>query len=555
MPIICTPTTIWKNFSVTEEPSFISAGKKEENGYVKEDGYVLGRNAGGERIKIFVKTVKKGEEKCPAVIVFNDYYVNDDDALLTRIAESGFFAVMVDIAGKTDKTDSFTVYPDKINYANLCFSNFELREINEDVIKTCWYEWCGVAKYVLAYLRSLKTVTTIGGLGINGGATTLWHLLASEQLSCAVFLNNTGWSAYEGRSKFLSSSEDGYSDGKVAYVAGIEPQSYASHVKCPTMILSCTNSHKFDVDRAHDTLARIGDEYYTSISYSVNRKSLMSKSTLENAFIFFDKFLLNKKTELPPLIDVENEEGEEIKVKVTLQDKNLKELFLYVSEGVMETNKRCWQKIAECDLKAQDYSFTFKPNVGYGFTAWFVKAVYKNGYEICSRICGKTFETKELPLPKAEKIIYSSRLENFETKFGPSDEEKFPSAVDVLGEVEVEMKYGPLKMQGITCKNGVNTFSIFAEKKKPDSGAIIMFDAYIKEGGNVTVRLVTDYFGQKIVYSAVAKIVGEDIWQNVKFAVTSFKTAEGLPLKSYDNVEAIEFCSDKEFLINNALWV
>ena len=110
-------------------------------------------------------------------------------------------------------------------------------------------------------------------------------------------------------------------------------------------------------------------------------------------------------------------------------------------------------------------------------------------------------------------------------------------------------------MQGITCKSGVNTFSISAEKVKPESDALIMFDAFVKEGGDITVKLITDYFGQKTVYSATAKVVGEEIWQNVKFSVNAFKTAEGIPLKSYDKVDAIEFYSDKEYLINNALWV
>ena len=76
-------------------------------------------------------------------------------------------------------------------------------------------------------------------------------------------------------------------------------------------------------------------------------------------------------------------------------------------------------------------------------------------------------------------------------------------------------------MQGITCKSGVNTFSIFAEKIKPDRGAIIMFDAFVKKAGDVTVSLIADYFGKKMVYSATARLVGEEIWQNVKFSVTA----------------------------------
>ena len=56
-------------------------------------------------------------------------------------------------------------------------------------------------------------------------------------------------------------------------------------------------------------------------------------------------------------------------------------------------------------------------------------------------------------------------------------------------------------------------------------------------------------------YSASASITGGEVWQNVKFEKNRFKTAEGMSLKNYDKIEAIEFYADGDFLINNALWV
>ena len=47
-----------------------------------------------------------------------------------------------------------------------------------------------------------------------------------------------------------------------------------------------------------------------------------------------------------------------------------------------------------------------------------------------------------------------------------------------------------------------------------------------------------------------------DVWHNVKITRNKFKTAEGMPLKNYDKINAIAFVGeDCEFLINNALWV
>ena len=100
------------------------------------------------------------------------------------------------------------------------------------------------------------------------------------------------------------------------------------------------------------------------------------------------------------------------------------------------------------------------------------------------------------------------------------------------------------------------TFRIIAAKYRPDPEALMMLDVYVKDGGMFTVRLVSDYFGaNRTEYSASVKINGGGVWQNVKLEKNRFKTAEGLTLKNYDKIEAMEFYADNEFLINNVLWV
>ena len=64
-----------------------------------------------------------------------------------------------------------------------------------------------------------------------------------------------------------------------------------------------------------------------------------------------------------------------------------------------------------------------------------------------------------------------------------------------------------------------------------------------------------DYFGEKTEYVTAVKIFGGDIWQNVKLELNNFKTKDGMGIKSYDKIQAVEFSADGEFLVNNFLWV
>ena len=112
-----------------------------------------------------------------------------------------------------------------------------------------------------------------------------------------------------------------------------------------------------------------------------------------------------------------------------------------------------------------------------------------------------------------------------------------------------------MDIPGAYCKWGLLTFKINALKDKPNEDAMFMFDCYCKEDNQITVKMITDYYGNKTEFMAKISLVGGEIWHNVKIEKAKFKTAEGMSLKSYEKVMAIEFDAEGEWLINNALWV
>ena len=99
------------------------------------------------------------------------------------------------------------------------------------------------------------------------------------------------------------------------------------------------------------------------------------------------------------------------------------------------------------------------------------------------------------------------------------------------------------------------TFKINAEKYKPKDDAMFMMDIYVKTSCIATVKLVANYFGDKIEYVSNVKLVGGEIWHNVKLNLNQFKTAEGMGLRDYSKIQAIEIDAQGEYLVNNVLWV
>ena len=85
---------------------------------------------------------------------------------------------------------------------------------------------------------------------------------------------------------------------------------------------------------------------------------------------------------------------------------------------------------------------------------------------------------------------------------------------------------------------------------------MLMMDVYAKEKSVLSVKLISDYAGNKIEYIARANVLGGDVWHNVQLDMNKFKTEEGMSLKSYEKINAVEFnVEGTEYLINNVLWV
>jgi hypothetical protein len=207
--------------------------------------------------------------------------------------------------------------------------------------------------------------------------------------------------------------------------------------------------------------------------------------------------------------------------------------------------------------KANKYVFDINNDKINGDFIYFAKASYENDYAICSMI--NYAESKSQSLIPKQKVLFSSREENAERVFYPLlDESEKDLGVQLDSSNVIRLTQGPKNMYGVTAKGGLVSFIVNEERGKAYEGAMLMLDAFIKDGGILSVKLVTDYFGARTEYFYQVKILSGKNWQNVKIMQKDFKTIEGMSLKDYSSLEAIEITlanEDKEFAINNLIWV
>ncbi len=558
---ILTPMAIWRDFEIKATPSSEIISQTKTGSISYTELYIDGRTVKDGCVKIFA-TLAKGRtgENAPAILLLGDFN-RSIKGLQEDLAKKGYFVLAVDVEGFVEGKENFTKYPQSLSYANYANAKDKLYDIQGNITTTCWYEWAVAVRYALAYLKNLQGVTKVGGLGIGEACTVMWQVAGTDNnLDGSCFVFNAGWNGYRGMYKFGGGVEPHFSNELYKFIAGIDPQSYATHVKCPVLMLSATNSDVYDVDRAYDTISRIPEEQYCAVHYSVGHCDSVSAGGYQNALIFFDKVLRdNANVELAKEVEIKCEvEDGQLKIHVNPDINNLESVGVYIAEQTIQPRLRAWKKIVS--VKPNDggeFVFEYSPYPQSLMATIFAKAKYKSGFSICSPIICKKFTADEIKVGYKSNIIYSSRLPFAQSVFATccdgcaNCEQVFTSDKHLL-----KVKKGAMGIEGVTRQCGLLTFKINCEKDKPKQDAILMFDAHAKQDANLKVKLITDYFGNRIEYLATVKVFGGNIWHNFKLARNRFKTVEGMPLKTYDKVDALAFVSEgEEVLLNNALWV
>lgn len=557
---LLTPLLVWGDFTITSTPQAELIKESAVGNLLFSDVYIDGRATKQGTVKIYARICRKTRASVmPAMVIFNDFEKSFGDQILIDFANKGYLAILVDLAGKVEDKEYYTIYPSDVSYANYSQAKGNLLEIESNVKSTCYYEWGAVGRYVTAYLQKQNCVSKIGGLGIGDSATTMWHLAATDKnLQACAFIMNAGWMSSKGSFKFDNAVDSQYSDNMLKFIAGVEPESYAQHVSCPTLVLSSLNGEDYDCDRVYDTVDKIKQDVYRGVYYTQGYLNSIDQVGIFDMYLFFSEFLDKCEGILPnePIL-----KAEVVKNKIVCEvsvDPNFKDVTLYYAENTLNPVLRVWHKLTNYKVNEEGKCiFNLPVSANVNLITFFASVKHKNGFCLSTNILAKKFTMAEGE-PVKVKVVYSGREIGSESIFTSAKDgrENQTKYLEQDSANDVYRKNGPMEIAGIYCKAGLMTFKINTKKDKPNQDAILMLDVFAKEEGELTVTLICDYQGNKTEYVAKAKVVGGRVWHNVMFEISKFKTEEGRLIKSFDNVNAICFnVSGTEYLINNVLWI
>ena len=253
MPKILTPLSLFKNFDVSLPTFPVKLSSTQINDMRIEHLNISGRETGCGRVQIAAAFAYDVQSPAAGtVLIFPDSTETIDEEILKFFVAQGFTALMVDYRGEWKDATFVTRYPSNVSYANTVKCGRQKDYVDDSADKTSWYEWVGIGLYAQKYIKERTGSDNIAVVGLRDGGEIAWKLGVAGDFSCIIPVCAAGWKAYSGISKYMT--EDPVLDEeRYRFIAGIDSQAYAPHVKCPVLMLCSTNDPRFDYDRAYDT--------------------------------------------------------------------------------------------------------------------------------------------------------------------------------------------------------------------------------------------------------------------------------------------------------------
>lgn len=525
-----------------------------------------------------------GGKKYPLIMIIGNSRQSVDSEILNFFAKNGFAAFMYDYLGERKSAAKYTFYSPEKEYANIEKAGRKLQYVDTNARETAPFEWLLLANR--AFLRALSfdgvDSANAGIMGIGLGANTAWMLSAlckEVKALCTVF--SAGWYEYVDSFKYAAAkgAMPHIDEERERWIAGLSVQAYAKYIQIPLLYMSASNSRFTDMDRTYDTLTRVASKnIYAYIAPGRNRT--VGREGANNAVLFFRKYLNGEDIQIEPYFSAEIkilqgsvpqncEPGEEaskgggndidnkISIKLSGLDESVKDFWIYYSLDQVNPGTRYFYKPQIPLIKGD--CVTISPQVSGSEKLIVAYAVieYKTGFVLS--LAPNVLQRQPEGAPdniRRNPVIYNSAM-------GTADFYEFypypPSYREILlkdAKKDIVILPGAGEIKGIVCKNGgIGTYKISVASFAAQEEESFKFDVYSQSAQKLYVYCLDKAgYTDEHWHFATVELLGGEMWQPLEIKKQNLKTAEGHPLKGWEDISMIGFYCEGELLINNLLW-
>lgn len=533
-----------------------------------------GKPIGGERVSIYaVYAHREINESNAAVLLLNDIDKTIDYDLIRYFERMGYSVLMPDYRGETEENrgkGNYTIYPEKISYANYEQAGRRIQYADESVLETSWFEWIRVAKFSYDFLKQ-QNYSKIGVVGIRGGGEIVWKLIASQKVSCGIVVNAAGWQAYKGYYRYDEEKLE-LTEERCRFISGLDSQAYAPFIQSPILMLCTGRDERCEIDRAYDTYARINFEMEKAIAYSVKHNGYLGENVSKDIQLFLSKYLTGRQVFIPTPVDIQiivSEENELIAVVSFDEQSSVLNSGLYCIANPLNPIDGEWTQMPH-KTTLPDGREVFLLNVCSTATELhlFAYATCTNGFLTTSKIV-KYHITQSVKNSYPKNRVLFSGNDNSSGFYYIDNKKNTLSDILLLNTAESipKLSNGYGNILGLLCNDGLISYRPGMEEYSADENSLLSLDVYCNTSCELYIGLLKRIDKKMQGYFLKRRIQPFGKWKKFVFKAKDFeanitdddmaKEQERRKLESFKGISALTFqCVDqKPYLVNNIIWI
>ncbi|HZL87325.1 MAG TPA: prolyl oligopeptidase family serine peptidase, partial [Pirellulaceae bacterium] len=254
---LTTPQQVWAGFDPRVEPLEIEVQKTwEEDGVVLRELTFTGMTSADSKVRVYaIYGAPKDGQHLPAVLHIHGGGQTAYAPWVKYWAQRGYASLTFNWGGKWPGRDKYTDWGN-LRHANHAEVGNMAMAVDPSPQVSSWYLWNRICRRALTALETQEEVDRdrLGIFGVSMGGTIAWPFAAMDdrvKVACAIYGVGQTTYPFDSRDPDRAAGDPNVQQWRAA----MEPESYASLVRCPMLFLNATNDQHGIMDRSFLTLA------------------------------------------------------------------------------------------------------------------------------------------------------------------------------------------------------------------------------------------------------------------------------------------------------------
>lgn len=545
MENILTSQTLWENFDPEAEQLESDTIKiRQQDGVTVKQLYFTGRTLEHGQTRVFATVCYCGETVGKrAVLVIDDYAKQVNVNLLADLAQRGFVAMAVDLAGRKN-LGLYTLYSQQLEYCN-ADCNISIFDIQDTPQNTKLYEFAVCCRRAITYLMREENVASVSVLANGTGTHVGIIVLGSDsRIERGVLLFGNLYKDFPAprQDVILGGDDDedlqrhlAYDEKRQMWTLGLAPQIYFSQIQVPLYIVNSANSENVDILQTSRTFARVHSD--SRLLILPTGMDYLNTQYTQSAV----RWLCGQQADKPPELKAHTDSDGDLYLSVATDKLGEQVSVWYCADNA--GHARHWTK---AELTQQDGEYIAKPIMYSPKCTLLAFALFDGEIAISTCITEQKSVTENVK--KSNNLIFSGNL----------NQTLVP--VSINGDwwnvdLKPTLDKGYLNIWGAKGK-ALATFAVSDNSIRINPSFTVGFDICCNVRQQLTIVAVCGFGEENDKYIQSATVAGSGKWERLTFDKENFhRTLDGKQLSVGERVDMLMVYADNEFIINNIFLV